>query len=147
MSETPTYALQRFVRTSHGVFGYLHMPRVLLMTVEEEWQDNQPRISCIPAGRYLCKRRRYHKGGYDTWEITDVPGRDAILFHKGNTEEDLQGCVALGMNLGVLNVTDEDTGFAVPKLAVTNSKGAFTIFMVHTSKLDAFYVEITDPKA
>lgn len=139
--------LSRFVRTSHGVFGvlenlFIHSP---LYTVEEEDQGNQRNISCIPAGVYTCRRTIYHKHGYPTFEITGVPNRSRILFHPANTEEDVEGCVGLGMGLGVLKVRDEDTGVRTRKLAVVSSRAAFKLFMQKLEGIDEFELEVVDP--
>ena len=96
--------LTRFAKTRDGILGRLG-PWV---TLEEEDRGNQRNISAIPPGAYVCRRSRYHAGGYDTYEVTDVPGRSRILFHIGNTEEDTAGCILLGERLGVLPLADED---------------------------------------
>lgn len=57
--------------------------------------DNQQNISCIPAGTYICKRVISPKFG-ETFEVTYVPGRSHILFHKGNLAEDTHGCIIVG---------------------------------------------------
>jgi hypothetical protein len=141
------FPLARFVDTSHGAFGIMSVRGMRFYTCEEQNLGNQPRISCIPAGTYRCKRRRYNKGNYDTFEITGVPGRSLILFHVLNTEEGTEGCVGIGLNLGVLDVKDEDSGDVVPKLAITQSKLAHTIWMRKIGPVDEFDVTITDPRA
>ena len=90
--------LTRFAYTKDGAFGRWGR----FHTVEEEWQDNQPRISCIPTGIYRCVRSTFHRGGYPTFEVTNVPGRTLIKVHRANTEEDLLGCIGIGLGLGVL---------------------------------------------
>lgn len=65
------------------------------LTLEREWRNNEPSISCIPAGEYLCKRVKSPKFG-DTFEVTEVQGRSHILFHKGNLETDSHGCILVG---------------------------------------------------
>lgn len=67
---------------------------VLLFTVERPWLQNQPYISCIPEGKYLCYSRPYYRGGYDAIALADVPMRSHILFHKANRPVDLAGCIA-----------------------------------------------------
>ncbi len=49
----------------------------------------------IPKGEFAVKRSFYQKGNYETFEII-VSGRERILFHKGNLQEDSLGCVLLG---------------------------------------------------
>jgi hypothetical protein len=117
-------------------------------TCEEEQQDNKPNISCIPAGRYVCARARYNKGGYETFEITGVPGRSKVLAHVGNTEEDTAGCILIGKGIGVLVRADEDSHKRVPKLAVTASVFGFREFMDEIGNvIHSFPLTIIDPQA
>lgn len=123
-----------------GTFGRLG-PWV---TVEEEWADNLPRISCIPTGSYLCSRSWFYRGGYETFEVMDVEGRTLIKFHVANTEEDLLGCIGLGLSLGVLRVVDEDSGARVHKLAALSSRAAFDAWMASLRGVDRFILHIVD---
>lgn len=93
----------RFCDSEMGTFGRLYMPEFSCFTVERPWISNEPFISCIPVGTYDLVPSRYHRGGYDTYEIADVPGRSRILIHKGNTMAHVQGCVAIGMLLGFVD--------------------------------------------
>jgi hypothetical protein len=114
-----------------GTFGVLDLGHLVLQTVEDDWKDNQPGESCIPVGRYLLKRTVYHHGGYETFWVTNVPGRDRILIHRANTEEDVKGCIGVGMRRGKLSVHDEDDPAhpMVSKDAVVASHQAHTCFM------------------
>ncbi len=90
--------LRRIYSGPDRVWGYLFdapdgMP--FSMTLERPWLDNHCDVSCIPAGIYVCKRIVSPKFG-ETFEVTDVPGRSAILFHAGNVPEDSHGCILLG---------------------------------------------------
>jgi hypothetical protein len=84
-----------------GTFGEYLLNGVRYYTVERPWLDNAPSVSCIPQGTYICKNRKFHRGGYDAIEITNVPGRSHILFHKANLPMELAGCVAPTSTLGV----------------------------------------------
>ena len=132
MAQVRRHKLVRFADTKDGVFGRLERWH----TVEEENLDNRARVSCIPAGVYRCRRTTYHKGGYETFEITGVPGRTRILFHRANTEEDIEGCVGLGLAMGVMPRTDEDSGQRTHKLAVFSSGEAFKQFMAEFQGVD-----------
>lgn len=137
--------LTRFVGTvanpnPSGTFGRLGP----FVTVEEEWQDNRSRISCIPTGSYVCERSTFHRGGYATFEVLDVEGRSLIKFHVANTEEDLLGCIGLGLSLGVLEVTDEDSRQRVHKLAALSSRAAFNAWMGSLAGVDRFVLHIVD---
>ena len=65
--------------------------------VERPWRDNQVNISCIPPGVYTVRRRdgTNDKLKYpDAWEVIDVEGRTAILFHIANHPYEVKGCLA-----------------------------------------------------
>lgn len=121
-----------------GTFGTLTFPKgQMLYTVEDDWKDNEPNISCIPVGHYRIHRTIYHKHGYETFEVMNVPRRSRILIHPANTEEDVQGCIGVGMRIGKLWIShDEDTGESHYKRAVLESRKAFDQFMDIMSGID-----------
>jgi hypothetical protein len=59
------------------------------------WHNNQRRISHIPEGVYEVVRHQSPRFG-DCFLVKDVPGRDHILFHKGNYHRDTLGCILVG---------------------------------------------------
>ena len=85
------------------------------VTLERPWLDNKPNESCIPAGKYECRMVESPKFG-KTFEVTNVPGRSAILFHKGNIADDSHGCILVGESfnpvLGKPGITQSGQGFA-----------------------------------
>lgn len=85
-----------------GTFGSLEGEGFSCVTVERPWAQNQHSISCIPEGTYQCIRGVRPKHG-ECFEITNVPGRTAILIHAGNTTNDVEGCIALGNKYGVVD--------------------------------------------
>ena len=85
--------LVRVGSSSRGTFGVLRFGAVpFVLTLERPWRDNQQRVSCIPAGRYACRKVRSPTFGW-TFEVTGVPNRTHILFHSGNTIEQTEGCI------------------------------------------------------
>ena len=65
-------------------------------TLENPWIDNQRSISCIPKGRYKVRLRLARESAtrdYLHLLVQDVPNRDYILFHRGNTAKDTSGCI------------------------------------------------------
>jgi hypothetical protein len=131
----PLLVLNRESSGADGTFGKLILPigtgSLWWYTAEEEWKQNARSVSCIPLGLYPLRRTIYQRHQLPTFEVCDVPGRSRILIHPGNTEEDTQGCVLIGMALGFTTVVeDEDTGLKeVRKQAVLESKRAFADFM------------------
>lgn len=131
--------LLRTENTTDGVFGRLNLPGMQsLFTCEDDWRNNQKGQSCIPAGLYLLKRTVYHKHGYEAFWVSNVPGRDRILIHPGNTEEDVEGCILVGLRQGKLWVPDEDTPThrMTEKRAVVASREAFRRLMNKMAGVD-----------
>lgn len=91
--------LLRWADSPHGVFGTLTIPEFQCYTVERPWLNNQPRVSCIPAGLYKMRLGLYHNK-YSSYEIIDVPDRTLIKIHVANLYLDLLGCIGLGRDLG-----------------------------------------------
>ena len=112
----------RLVRVSEyngatlGVLCVDDMPE--FVTLEDAWRANERMISCIPVGRYKVKPRNSPKFGR-TYRVEDVPERDHILFHAGNTHKDTHGCILLGMQFGVIG----------SEAAILASRSAFNRFM------------------
>ena len=71
--------------------------------VEKPWRDNKPFVSCIPSGQYVGVPWESEKfgnvyaivGGTVSLNKGKAP-RYACLFHVGNYERDVSGCIALG---------------------------------------------------
>jgi len=85
------------LRTYHadGTNGQLlHNGALVCSTIELPWKDNQPRVSCIPEGRYELKKRYSPRRGHHLI-VQSVAGRSLILVHPANDAlRELQGCIA-----------------------------------------------------
>lgn len=87
------------------------------VTLELPWRQNREDKSCIPAGRYMCKKIHSGKNGH-CFEILDVPGRTDVQGHIGNFIGDILGCVVFGGGIrdidndGVLDVTNSTQTFS-----------------------------------
>ena len=69
-------------------------------TLENPYLDNQRSISCIPKGQYKVRLRTARESAtrdYLHLLVEDVPSRDYILFHIGNSAKDTRGCVLVGI--------------------------------------------------
>jgi len=69
-------------------------------TLENPWKDNQRNISCIPEGEYKVRLRLARESAtrdYLHLLVQDVPNRDWILFHRGNSAKDTSGCILVGL--------------------------------------------------
>ena len=70
-------------------------------TLELPYINNERSISCVPAGRYKVRLRLPRESAtrdYLHLLVQDVPDRDWILFHRGNTTKDTRGCVLVGQS-------------------------------------------------
>lgn len=135
---------RRIYSPNMGTFGLLRVGDWSCLTVEREWRNNEPNMSCVPLGRYPLRRAIHHistpdpNDDYDCYEIGDVPGRTAIHIHIANRAADLLGCVGVGVRHGVLEGS----------WAVLNSRKAFAEFMSRLdgmARLDSdLWIEITN---
>ena len=69
-------------------------------TLENPWLDNQRNISCVPEGEYPVRLRLPRESAtrdYMHLLVKDVPDRDYILFHIGNSAKDTSGCILVGL--------------------------------------------------
>ncbi len=116
----------------YGTFGALRIDeKVFCVTLELPYRDNEKYISCIPTGEYKCKKITTEKHG-TTFIVIGVPNRTAILFHKGNTVDDVNGCIILAQYWGKL----------LGDRAVLNSGNTFNAFMREMHLVDEFDLKI-----
>lgn len=125
--------LHRVAYTDDATFGVLIRDgRPFAVTLERGWHDNAPRESCIPTGTYTCKRVQSPRFG-NTFEVRAVPGRSAILFHKGNVADDSLGCILVGEAFnpvkGKHGITSSAEGFA-EFLTIQKGVNTFTLTVV-----------------
>jgi len=73
--------------------------RFVCHTIELPWLTNTKKVSCIPEGEYVL-RKRYSKKFRWHIEVADVENRSFILFHPANNALiELNGCIAPVMKL------------------------------------------------
>ena len=101
--------------TDNGTFGKLYGDKnnFLCYTVEQVWDNNKPFKSCVMEGEYTLKDFESKKYGKTLSLVAptlnvfahklDSNNRYACLFHPANYADQLQGCIAVGDRLGVLN--------------------------------------------
>jgi len=68
-------------------------------TLENPYINNERNISCIPEGEYKVRLRLARESAsrdYLHLLVQDVPNRDWILFHRGNSAKDTSGCILVG---------------------------------------------------
>ena len=70
-------------------------------TLENPYINNERNISCIPEGEYKVRLRLARESAtrdYLHLLVQDVPNRDWILFHRGNSAKDTSGCILVGFS-------------------------------------------------
>lgn len=73
-----------------------------IFTCEDLWRNNQQRVSCVPAGTYKVIPHGWNNEPVkytQVWRVTNVPGREAILIHSGNSHKDTMGCILVGLKV------------------------------------------------
>ena len=133
------FELHRVAVLRDGAFGgLLHNGFPFAVTLERTYDElDEATVSTkIPLGRFHCTRSVFLGGGYSTFEI-HVPGHSRILFHKGNVEEDSEGCVIVAENFGELR--------GAP--AVLDSAGGFREFMRRASGVSGFELMVTERRS
>ncbi len=137
------FTLRRFFSDEDATLGVLLEDDKYpwLNILERPQRDNKNNISCIPDGTYLCKKVITEHHG-ETFTITGVAGRDAILFHWGNTEIDSKGCLILGLKWSRMDAPDPDSNQVELQPAVAESRNAFVEFMGRLHNDDSFILNI-----
>ncbi|MBU1248779.1 MAG: hypothetical protein KKB70_08775 [Proteobacteria bacterium] len=126
--------LVRLERSEEGVFGVLRIgKRLQCMTLEPPDKGNRPDVSCIPPGRYRCRKRATKRFGL-TFEVREVPNRSDILFHAGNVATDSRGCILLGERLGAID----------GRRALLDSRGAVVAFREALQEEEGFELSIVE---
>ena len=125
--------IKRVSYLPEGTFGVIMQDGIpFALTGELPWLNNLPQKSCIPIGKYICKRVNSPKFG-NTFEITGVTGRANILFHKGNVpKKDSKGCVLIGEQFEMIGLN----------VAVIASGKGYQEFMDRSKDVNGFELEI-----
>lgn len=117
-----------------GTFGVLKINKnVFCVTLEPPDELNKKGKSSIPTGQYVCEKYISPRFG-STYQVLDVPDRDYILFHPGNTVYDTEGCIVLGQYFGKLR----------ENRAVLNSGNTFRTFLVKMNEHNNFILTISE---
>ena len=68
--------------------------KIICLTIELPYKNNETKVSCIPEGKYFIKKR-YNKKFQWHLDVLDVKNRSLILFHPANNAlQELNGCIA-----------------------------------------------------
>lgn len=126
--------------TDDGTFGRLTTDTGrVFWSGENIWADNEPNVSCVPAGTYRCTWFNSPKHGW-CYLLVDVENRSMCEIHSANYMGDptkgkadqLLGCIALGKAIGKMSPR---LG-ADPQMAILQSKDAITEFDAEMNQVD-----------
>lgn len=82
--------------------------KFICYTIELPRKENETKVSCIPEGEYVIRKRYSRKYKWHL-EVMDVPSRKGILLHPANNaQSELKGCIApvsklSGAGLGLMS--------------------------------------------
>lgn len=108
--------LTPLAQSDNGTLGVWITDRPLFATLELPWKDNQTGISCVPAGTYHVVKTFSNHFQRDVFILQNVPDRDAIEIHVGNTVKDIRGCIVVGMEYSMSDYAIVSSGIALDKL-------------------------------
>jgi hypothetical protein len=95
--------LQRNETSNQGTFGTWESDNgFTCRTCELPWLNNNADDSCIPDGAYIVKWAVSQTKG-PCYHICRVPRRSEILIHAANWPCELQGCLAPGLAIEIVN--------------------------------------------
>ena len=93
--------LVRDTFTDNSTIGELFLnDEFMCDTLENPSLNNVRNISCIPEGEYSVRLRTARESAtrdYLHLLVQEVPNRDYILFHIGNSTKDTSGCILVGI--------------------------------------------------
>lgn len=92
-----------------------------------DWRKEKKRAgkTAIPEGRYLVKMRHSQKYRKRMPFFQDVPYFTGVMIHTGNTAKDTRGCILVGKNTLVGQVTESRVNFQklYPLLLAASERG------------------------
>jgi len=104
--------ITRFKESKAGTFGHLEMEGFSCYTLERNYVGNKPFISSVPLGEYSLTPTTYKSSqsvalcnvqhGIYRHE-NPLSTRYGILVHAANWVHQLQGCIALGDEMMMMN--------------------------------------------
>lgn len=73
------------------------------LSLERGDRNNERNVSCVPTGEYEIRLEWSNRFQQRLWELKGVPGRSECKFHAANYWYQLNGCIALGLDLKDIN--------------------------------------------
>jgi hypothetical protein len=79
---------------------FYFLDKRIMSILEPPWKYNEPNVSCIPSGIYVCHLQEHvqeNGNRYPAYQIMEVPDRTNIEIHIGNKIADTLGCLIEGL--------------------------------------------------
>lgn len=133
--------LRRILSQNNATLGILSGLPKPLYVLEDAWRNNQPNVSCIPAGIYRVSPHGWDTGSpvkyKQTWRLLNVPQRTGILIHAGNTHKDTEGCLLVGMGIQISQTASSvnDSRIAIDYLRKEIGEKSFVLEVVDAPTL------------
>ncbi len=96
----------------------LHRYREDLFGTHGQIEDSAGSVLCYtiergaglrcPVGTFNCEPHTKSNNGQKCWILDDVLGRTGILIHTGNTENDSEGCIIIGLMTNAEGVLESE---------------------------------------
>lgn len=106
--------VERTIFTDKSTIGELHIDGDLFCYTLEDTCRKGPKIygkTAIPMGRYQVVIDYSDHFKREMPHLLDVPGFEGVRIHSGNTSEDTEGCILLGMRHGVDELSDSRVAY------------------------------------
>lgn len=110
--------LTRNKSSLYGVFGDLRdeSGKIIAVTLEHAYLDGAVYAPKLAAGTYTVLRHPPRRLPYETFEVQNVPDFqgnrvDGILIHRGNFNNDSEGCILLGHDIGPACILESGVAF------------------------------------
>lgn len=116
----PGLVLERQEHTNKSIIGSIYYDgEFICYSLELPWNNNKVGDSCIPPGVYDLEFHLY-KGHTETWALfgetvshwcDNTKQRCVIVIHVANSPDELDGCIAVGLDKDTDWLIDSEKAF------------------------------------
>lgn len=109
------FTLERMTFTDKSTIGELYAEgEFICYTLEDTCREKKVQNkTAIPSGKYEVIVNHSERFGKDMPLLLTVPGFEGVRIHPGNTPEDTDGCILVGLRKGEDQILDSVKAFAL----------------------------------